>query len=297
MTPLQITHIGVLVADVEIARQHWSNALGTAFSPVVRYRQGTWRDANDPAPHAGDLRQTIYLGASPSIEIQQFVEDISTHMASRGEGGHHFAFPRMPDNNARRDELAALGLEMKSGVNHEGRWIIQFTDADALNNVATEWVEASTGHRDVKDDGSPVDRLPDGSTTVFDAATIVSLGGVRPPSDIVEFAVRVANLENAVAKWSAVTGHEFESDGNGEERSVVSREIVPAIRLVETSDPHAREGLFRAVVKIASARETIERLRRASVPVVDQDGEDPGHIDIDPSYLNGFSLRFADGRK
>jgi hypothetical protein len=293
MAPRQITHIGVLVADVEIARQHWSKALGTDFSPVVRYRQSTWRDANDPAPHAGDLRQTIYLGTNPSIEIQQFVDEISTHMASRGEGGHHFAFPRVPDNNARRDELTALGLEMKSGVNHEGRWIIQFTDAEELNNVATEWVEASTGHRDVKDDGSPVDRLPDGSTTVFDATTIVGLGGVRPNSGIVEFAVRVADLDSAVPKWSAVTGHEFEIDGR-EGRSAVSVDIRPAIRLVESHDTGTREGLFRATVRTASVDATLKRLRESGVPTVDHDNANPAYFEVDPSYLNGFLLRFVE---
>ena len=289
MEPRPIAHIGVLVADVEPARKHWANALGRPFSPIVRYRSNSWSDFADPAPHANDLRQTIYVGTDPSIEVQEFVNN-GTHSASRGEGGHHIGFPPVADNNARRRELADIGVRMDGQVNHDGRWIIQFTDARALNNVATEWVEASPGHLDLKDDGSPVDRLPDGSTTVFDAEAINAVGPERPVSGIVDVGVLVSDLPAAVRIWSAVTGYEFEML-ESPESSAVSRGTIPAVRLVEVSVGPVREGLKYAVVETESTEATRARLRRSGVPL-SVDVVVPDEVEIDPVYLNGFSLRF-----
>jgi hypothetical protein len=294
MNPLPIAHFGVLVADVETARRHWSNALGAAFSPIVRYRAAAWSDRADPTPHMNDLRQAVYIGVNPSIELQEFGTN-GTHAASRGEGGHHIAFAPIDDNSAVRRKLAALGIGMDGVSDFEGRAIIQFTEARALNNVASEWIEASRGHLDLKDDGSPVDRLPDGSSTIFDAQAILALDGQRPPSGIVEFGVVVANLDEAVATWSAVTGYAFDAGANGE-RSAVSRGIVPAVRLVEAGRGPAREGLSYAVVETDNIEATRERLRRAGVPLVDEPGAIHGFADVDPAYLNGFSLRFTRSR-
>jgi hypothetical protein len=295
MNPLPIAHFGVLVADVETARRHWSNALGASFSPIVRYRAAAWSDLADSIPHMNDLRQAVYIGVNPSIEIQEFGTN-GTHAASRGEGGHHVAFAPIADNSEVRRELAAFGIGMDGVSDFEGRSIIQFTEARALNNVASEWIEASPGHLDLKDDGSPVDRLPDGSSTIFDAQTIVALDGQRPPSSIVELGVVVSNLDEAVATWSAVTGYGFDADANGE-RSAVSRGVVPAVRLVEARRIPAREGLSYAVVETDNIDATRERLRRAGVPLVDETGAMPGYANVDPDYLNGFSLRFKSGRQ
>ncbi|TFE36867.1 hypothetical protein E2553_45360 [Paraburkholderia dipogonis] len=288
MEPLAIAHIGILVADVETARRNWAKALGASFSQIVRYRSTAWSGIADPVPHANDLRQTIYVGVNPSIEIQEFVAN-GSHSPSRGEGGHHLSFPPVSDNNERRRELATLGIGMAGGANHEGRWIIQFSDPQKLNNVSTEWVEESEGHLDLKDDGSPIDRLPDGSATIFDAETTRTFGAHRPQSDIVEFGVLVADLGKAIETWSAVTGYAFDAAGNGG-RSAVTRGMVPAVRLVEAQGNFAREGLYCAVVETKSIDETIERLRSAKVPFVDESGV---KVSVDPAYLNGFSLQFV----
>ena len=291
MKPLPIAHIGILVADVGTARHHWSNALPESFGPIVRYRAAAWSDLADPTPHANDLRQAVYIGVNPSIEIQEFGSN-GTHAPSRGEGGHHIAFAPIADNSTLRRELAELGIEMDGTSNYDGRSIVQFTEARALNNVATEWIEASPGHHDLKDDGSPVDRLPDGSSTVFDAQTILALKGQRPPSGIVEFGVLVSNLEKAIGPWSAVTGYPFDTSTNSE-RSAVSRGAVPAIRLVEASEVSAREGLYYAVVETDNVEATLERLRRSQVPLVHATSGRRGDAEVDPTYLNGFSLRFV----
>ena len=291
MNALPIAHIGILVADVGTARRHWSNALGESFSPIVRYRSAAWSDLDDPTPHANDLRQAVYIGVNPSIEIQEFGNN-GTHAVSRGEGGHHIAFAPIVDNSTLRRELAELGIEMDGASNYYGRSIVQFTDARALNNVATEWIEASPGHHDLKDDGSPVDRLPDGSPTVFDAQTILALKGQRPPSGIVEFGVLVANLNQAIAPWSAVTGYTFDTS-NSSERSAVSRGVGPVIRLVEASQAPAREGLYYAVVETQNIEVNLDRLRRSGVPLVNAKSGTRGKAEVDPAYLNGFSLRFV----
>jgi hypothetical protein len=181
---------------------------------------------------------------------------------------------------------------MDGASNYDGRSIVQFTDVRALNNVATEWVEASPGHHDLKDDGSPVDRLPDESSTVFDAQTILALNGERRPSGIVEFGVLVANLDKAIAPWSAVTGYTFDTSTNSE-RWAVSRGAVPVIRLVEESEASAREGLYYAVVETNNIEATLERLRRSGVPLVTTTSGTRGDAEVDPAYLNGFSLRFV----
>jgi hypothetical protein len=289
MDPLPIAHIGILVADLETARRNWANAMGASFSPIVRYRSTAWSGLDDPTPHANDLRQAIFIGVDPSIEIQEFVNN-GSHASSRGEGGHHLSFPPVSDNNARQRELAELGIGMAGGANHDGRWIIQFSDGRPLNNVCTEWVEESPGHLDLKDDGSPVNRLPDGSSTVFDPETIIAIDGNRPSSGIVEFGVLVGDLSAAIETWSAVTGYVFDTEG---ERSAVSRGTLPAVRLVESIGTPAREGLYYAVVETQSIEVTRERLLRAGVPLVDPASAASGSLEVDPTYLNGFSLRFA----
>jgi hypothetical protein len=67
-----------------------ANELGGPFSPIVRDRSNAWIDSKDPAPHANDLRPTTYIGVTPSVEWQEFVDN-GTRAASRGEAGHQIA--------------------------------------------------------------------------------------------------------------------------------------------------------------------------------------------------------------
>ena len=73
----------------------------------------------------------------------------------------------------------------------------------------------------------------------------------------------------------------------------MSRGAVPAIRLVEASDAPAREGLYYAVVETRNIELTLERLRCSGVPLVNATSGTRGQAEIDPAYLNGFSLRFV----
>jgi len=299
---LPITHIGILVADLELTREHWSTALGMPFSPISRYRPTNWSDLGNPTPHLHDARLTFCLGIDPSIEILEFVGN-GTHSPSRGEGGHHLAFPPVDDLIARRRELAALGIGVDGEIQNGDRFIFTFSDARELNNVYTEWVEESPAHIDVKDDGSPVDRLPDGTKTLFDVQTIRDLGGQRPWSGIVEFGVRVDSLDAAAPIWSAVTGSPFLAapaepaddglDGLFTGRSLVGTELEPQVRLFE-GPAGARQGLTYAVVAVPRFEDAVSRLATNSVPLRNHphdQAERFGYVDVDPGYLNGFALR------
>ncbi len=289
MSAAPIAHIGVLVSDVAAARANWSRALGGTFSPIVRYRPAEWRYRSEVCGGSNDLRQTIYIGVDPSIEIQQFVSN-GTHAPERGQGGHHLGFPPVDDNVLCGKTLCALGVDVAAEVHYEGRPIIQFTEARDLNNVSTEWVELSPGHLDLKDDGSPVDRLPTGEGTVFEPDAILNLRGERPWSGIVEIGIVVDDLDRAAARWAGVTGRAFALSSDGTpSRTALSEGPSALIRLVEASDATEREGISHVVVETDDLGSVRERLRSANVPPETDTASD---IQIEPAFLNGVSLRY-----
>lgn len=292
--PLPLAHVGILVADLDTSRERWIRVLGQDFSPITRYRPSNWSDLGNPAPHLHDARLTFYLGDEPSFEILEFVGN-GTHSPDKGEGGHHLSFPPVADNTARRAELADLGVGTDGEIWHDGRWIFQFADARALNNVYTEWVEEHPDHPDVKDDLSPVNRLPDGSKTLFDVATIEEIDGRRPWSRVVEVQVCVQDLADALPRWEAITGYGFDPV---EPSSAIGGPFQTRIRLVEDSADGAREGISGATIVEPDLAHTFLRLKRAGVPLRAVATDTTGQIasvSVDPAYLNGFSLTFTSG--
>lgn len=288
MEPLPIDHIGLLVADLEKSRERWQTALGAAFSPISRYRPHNWSDRGDPRPHLHDARLSFYLGVNPSIELLEFV-GTGTHAPDKGEGGHHLSFPPITDNALRRAELRDMGVGIDGEVFHDGRWIFQFAEAEALNNIYTEWVEEHPDHPDVKDDLSPVDRLPDGSKTLFDPETILALPDGRPPSHMVEIGVAVHDLGHATPRWHEIVGYRFHPQPDG---SALSDPPVPRIRLNPVTANKA-EGLRYAVIAVEDLSVTRARLHASEVPFsleVTSRGESVAVID--PTFLNGFAIRF-----
>ncbi len=287
-----LAHIGILVADLETSRERWSRVLPWSFSPITRYRPANWSDLGNPNPHLHDARLTFYLGDRPSIEILEFVGN-GTHSPERGEGGHHISFPPVRDNAARRRELADLGIGIDGEIFHDSRWIFLFSDARALNNVYTEWVEEHPDHADTKDDLSPINRLPDGTKTLFDVATIEELGGIRPSSEIVEIGVSVAALDSAIVAWNDATGYLFSVDADNP-ASAVSFESEPTIRLIQNGHSEGREGLFYAVIRDDDLAATSARFGSSSVPFTQTKGEggELEELEVDAQFLNGFTLRF-----
>jgi hypothetical protein len=100
LTDHRIAHIGVLVADLERARKHWSIATGIPCSPIFRYHMPGLTDFEQREPHAVDLRQSISFDTDPWIQLIEFAPN-GTHGAARGEGGHHLGFPMNCPQGAR----------------------------------------------------------------------------------------------------------------------------------------------------------------------------------------------------
>ncbi|WP_431795228.1 VOC family protein [Microbacterium enclense] len=292
MQPSPIAHIGILVADLETSRERWAKVLAGTFSPITRYRPENWSDRGNPTPHLHDARLTFYLGDAPSIEILEFVGN-GTHSPDKGEGGHHLSFPPLEDNSRRREELAELGIGIDGEIRHDGRWIFQFAEAEALNNVYTEWVEEHPDHPDVKDDLSPINRMPDGTKTLFDLETIRSLPAGRPSSRIVEIGVEVRDVSAARVRWETVTRYDFTPDRDG---SYVGG-VAPALIRLFASTPSSREGLAYAVIETDDLSATAERLEASDIPfrAMEENGRTVGGttIAVDREYLNGFELRFV----
>ncbi|QXT63724.1 VOC family protein [Tessaracoccus palaemonis] len=289
MEPLPLAHIGLLVRDVDEARRRWSSAIGLPFSPVTRYRPHNWSDIDNPTPHLSDARLTFCLGDHPSIEIIEFT-GTGTHSPAKGEGGHHISFPPISDNDARRTELAELGIQPDGVIEHDGRLIFMFSDARALNNVFTEWVEEHPDHADVKDDLSPVDRLPDGSKTLFEPSTIQAVNGVRPTLPLTDIGVAVKDLSAAVREWEAVTSYQFDVDKSGESAIGTAPGAPTRFHLVVNGDPRRPEGLYEAVIEVGDLVAERNRLERESVPYRENPGLPRPTITIDRDYLNQFTL-------
>jgi hypothetical protein len=244
-----------------------------------------WTDFRQREPHAVDLRQSISFDTDPWIQLIEFAPN-GTHGAARGEGGHHLGFPPR-DGLVRRAELERLGLSIEGGSLLDGRWLIQFTDVEMLEGVATEWVESSPYHQNMKDDGSPLDALPDGTPSPFPAHLFDSSGGARPWSGIVELGITVADVAAALPRWASVVDDSFDVDEAG---VAVSRAIAPALRLLPLDAHATRRGLVSATIHVDDLERTQRRLERARVPF---EAEGPVGIAVSSGYLDGFTIRFT----
>lgn len=139
MTNPLIDHVGILVADLEAAIETWSQATGYSFTPIMNYRTDAYVDSHDPHPHFHDAKIAFSIEGPPFIELMEFTGE-GTHSPAQGEGFHHLGF-RVPDADARRDELAALGVgDDGASLDAHGRPILWFTDRAALNAMRLEYV-------------------------------------------------------------------------------------------------------------------------------------------------------------
>ena len=285
LTDHRVAHIGLLVADLERARERWSIATGSPFSPIFRYHMPGWTDFEQRELHAVELRQSISFATDPWIQLIEFAPN-GTHGAARGEGGHHLGFPPR-DGLVRRAELERLGLLIEGGSLLDGRWLIQFTDVEMLEGVATEWVESSPYHQNMKDDGSPLDALPDGTPSPFPAHLFDSSDGARPWSGIVELGITVADVAAALPRWASVIDDSFDVHEAG---VAVSRATAPALRLLPLDAHATRRGLVSATIHVDDLERTQRRLERARVPF---EAEGPVSMVVGSGYLDGFTIRFT----
>lgn len=287
-----VDHVGILVTDLEQSRANWAKVMDLPFSPIVRYRPQAWEVGGSKlsnSSHDLDLRQFIYFGTNPSIEIQQFVNN-GTHESEVGEGGHHIGFTPVEDTASNRKTLEKLKLGIHSSVIFGNREVIQFTHKNDLDNVSTEWVELSEGHLDLKDDGSPLDLYSTGGTTPFDSKTMKAFHGTRPGSNIREVAIYVHDLDEAISKWSKISGRSFTTS---ESRIPVALSSGPGvvIRLVQNKNPDIRNGIFKLVVEVEDLMTKKIALERNKVPITLSTLH---RLSIAPRFLNGVMIEFVD---
>lgn len=292
MTTPAITHIGIVVTDLEQSRANWAKAMDLPFSPIIRYRPQAWAiegAKKSNSSHDLDLRQFIYFGVNPSIEIQQFVDN-GTHASEVGEGGHHIGFSPVSDTAFNRTSLEKNNFRIRSSVVFGDREVIQFTHNEDLDNVSTEWVELSDGHLDLKDDGSILDKNSNGNSTFFDTQTIKTFGTERPESSIREIAIYVSDLDKSVQKWSKLSGKSFTSS---ESRVAVALSNGPGvlIRLIENKNTETRNGIFKLVVYVQDLMTKKIALERNKVPITLSTLH---RLSVSPRYLNGMMVEFVD---
>lgn len=301
-TPDTVHHVGVLTADLDAAREKWAAATGYTFSPVTRYRCVAYRDLNNPEPHLHDARISFSFEGTPFIELMGQTGD-GTHSAKHGEGGHHLGFPVIPDNVARATELADLGIAIDGENIQDGRPILMFAERSALNNVHAEYVEDGHDHPDVKDDGSPVNRLPNGEKTLFELETVERLTGAAPGGPMItELGIVVADLDAAVARWGEVTGYTFTTVVDPavvgtDERTMVSDQGLPQVRLVQNNADRSAEGLRFLILDGAGGLEgRLAAVEAAGVRVAKTVRDEQGMLTAlwtDPADLNGIQLRYS----
>ena len=139
----RIHHVGILVADLEQARERWARATGYTFGPVHHYRTDHYCDRSNPAPHHHDARVSMTRDGPPHIELMEFT-GTGTHAAATGEGAHHLGFLDYPDLAGRMAHLATLGIgDDGRSLAPDGTLLLWFTARDDLNGIRLETV--STG--------------------------------------------------------------------------------------------------------------------------------------------------------
>ena len=278
-----ISHVGILVEDLEQASRRWAAVLGSPVSPVFRYRAFGWSDADNPVPHTVDLRQVISYCTGAWFQILEYAPT-TVHGSRNAEGGHHLGFAAVSDGAARGRELIQLGFSVTAGSEQDGHRLIQFTEPNDLGGVLTEWVEASPLHLNLKDDGKPLDRLADGSASVF-GHTIVD-AAERQPSGLDEVGIIVDALETSIAAWASITGDAFVLNPEG--TSAVSSTISPRIRLVARTGS-ATPGIAYVALLCGDAAAKRAELKARNVPLRPSDD---AVVVVVPDFLNGFPVMF-----
>jgi len=100
-------HIGILVADLEVAVDRFSSAMGLSFRPV---RTTSVDHIEDPEDHPGAHRGTYAYEGPPYIELLEATGDSRLWSADQGEGMHHIGLWAPEDLDTFQDTLGARGF-------------------------------------------------------------------------------------------------------------------------------------------------------------------------------------------
>jgi catechol 2,3-dioxygenase-like lactoylglutathione lyase family enzyme len=158
----RIHHFGVMVADIEAARERWSELTGWEFEPIRHYRTDAYVDFSDETPHHHDARTSMSIGDGPRVELMEFTGN-GTHGAQLGEGLHHVAFIDHADLAKAREHFAAQGLGVQgAALDEDGSDLLFFTDPAQLDGIRLEIVDLSKPHPIYADDGRRIVFSPTG---------------------------------------------------------------------------------------------------------------------------------------
>jgi methylmalonyl-CoA/ethylmalonyl-CoA epimerase len=129
--PLRLHHVGIVVADVDAARERYE-ALG--FTGGERFEV--------PEQH---IVAIVYRAGSGYVELIQPTDlegPIARYMAKRGEGSHHVAYA-VDDIEATLARLKAAGVRLIDEQPRAGThgWRIAFIHPESCHGVLTELVE------------------------------------------------------------------------------------------------------------------------------------------------------------
>jgi catechol 2,3-dioxygenase-like lactoylglutathione lyase family enzyme len=170
----RIHHFGILVADLERARERWTAATGLEFGQITRYRTDRYQDHSDHQAHWHDARISMSTNDGPRIELMEFTGK-GTHAATNGEGFHHAAFLDWPSIEEHMSALADQGIRDDGRVTDpSGRLLLWFTAPKDLDGVRLELVDfgPDVSHPIVTDDGRPVAFDADGRIVVGGSAAL-----------------------------------------------------------------------------------------------------------------------------
>lgn len=128
---LHLHHVGIVVADVEIAAE--------------RYARLGFRDGERIAVPEQGIVAIVYAAGDGYVELIQPTDPdgaIGRYLAKRGEGSHHVAFA-VSDIDAALARLAAAGVRLIDEHPRRGAhgWRIAFIHPDSCNGVLTELVQ------------------------------------------------------------------------------------------------------------------------------------------------------------
>ena len=289
-------HLGVLVSSVDVGRDRWAAVTGWTFSPVTRYRCEQWRDRSNLEPHLHDARLSFSFEGPPYIEMLEHLGS-GTHSAQHGEGGHHLAFPSIDDNVVRTAELERLGVGIDGENIQDGRPILMFTERSALNDLHIEYVEDGHVHPNLKDDGTPVNVLPDGTTTLFDVDTVLRLRYQPSRSPVIdEIAVWAYDLEESARRWQEIVGYSFGPAVTVDNETFMrSDEGPPRIRLTQSDSPQTRGLAYIAFLWTQDLALRKKELTALQLRTMNEARDSRGRLKqftTRPEDFNGVSLRF-----
>jgi catechol 2,3-dioxygenase-like lactoylglutathione lyase family enzyme len=124
----EIRHVGVLVPNLEEAIEHWERLTGWTFKEISRYEPDSYVCTAAPEPHPHSQRIAMSIDGPPHVELLEANPAEPTHAPSQ-MGLHHIAFAKRDDVEAKRRELAAMGVgDDGRSIAPDGSTLLFFAD-------------------------------------------------------------------------------------------------------------------------------------------------------------------------